>query len=81
MVLDDAGQCIKRHATMSQSDDEATEEPCVHLGFLEPADPRSLLRHRFPSKLGGRPVSISIPPPRPALPRPAPPPSPAATHV
>ena len=49
---------------MSESDDEATEEPCVHLGFLEPADPRLLLRHRFPSKLGGRPVCISTPPPR-----------------
>ena len=46
---------------MSDSD-EAAEEPSVHLGFLEPADPRTLLRHRFPSKVGGRPVSASPPP-------------------
>ena len=67
---------MTRYAEMSESDDEAAEEPCVHLGFLEPADPRSLLRHRFPSKLGGRPVCILTP-----LPRPAPPPRPTANHV
>ena len=45
---------------MSESD-EAAEEPSVHLGFVEPADSRSLLRHRFPSKVGGRPVSVQHP--------------------
>jgi hypothetical protein len=26
------------------------------LGFIDEADPAALLRHRFPSKVGGRPV-------------------------
>lgn len=39
------------------SDDESEEyEPQWLLGFIEDAEPTSLMRHQFPSKIGGRPA-------------------------
>lgn len=41
---------------MGDSDGESEAGLEWLLGFVEPAKPSELLRHRFPSKVGGRPA-------------------------
>ncbi|KAK9794945.1 hypothetical protein WJX73_007647 [Symbiochloris irregularis] len=51
---------LDNQSTMSQhSDDEQDVDEQWMLGFAEPADAHDLLRHRFRSKVGGRPAWLN----------------------
>lgn len=58
---DDEGQDEVEEIEIDEDDEEEEEdEEGVTLGFVEkPKNPRSLLRHLFPSKAGGVPVIFS----------------------